>query len=136
MHEDRTRPYSNQTTGRVFLHQFKHGQGSGRLALFATIAGVLGLALGVISLALFLSYRGSATAQIHQMQRELAKTQSTLAKVQSGSANSLTGLASQVSGMNATLNGLAQFNSVCSQDLTGPNGPAQFFFACTDKKPG
>jgi hypothetical protein len=27
-------------------------------------------------------------------------------------------------------------SNVCSQDLTGPNGPQQFFFGCTTQKPG
>jgi hypothetical protein len=130
MHEDRTRPYGSQTTGRVFLHQFKHGSGSGRLAIYAVIVGLIGLALGAASLTLFLSYRSAATTQMNQLRQEVAKAQSTLAKAQAGYGSSLSGLASQVSGMDATLNGLAQYGTQCSQALIGPHGPAQYNFPC------
>jgi hypothetical protein len=60
----------------------------------------------------------------------------TLARAQSGNAKSISGLAGQVSGMDSALNALAPYNRVCSTDLTGPNGPAQFYFTCTDQRPG
>jgi hypothetical protein len=33
------------------------------------------------------------------------------------------------------MSALAPFNKVCSTDLTGPQGPAQFYFLCSDQKP-
>jgi hypothetical protein len=133
MYEDqRTRPYS--TTGRVFLHQFKHGS-SGRLVIFAAIIGLLGLALGAASLTFLLSYRTMATAQINQMRQELNQEQSNLDKAQSGNASSYNGLSNKVSAINAAMSALAPYSKVCSTDLTGPNGPAQFYFLCSDQKP-
>lgn len=67
-------------------------------------------------------------AQVTQLRQELARAQA-------ADARSLSGLAGQVSGMDSALNALAPFSKVCSTDLTGPNGPAQFYFACTDTKP-
>jgi hypothetical protein len=68
------------------------------------------------------------SAQIAQLRTELGKAQSRV-------AGSISGLAGQVSSMDSTLNALAPYNRVCSTDLTGPNGPAEFFFLCTDTKP-
>jgi hypothetical protein len=67
-------------------------------------------------------------AQIAQLRQELGKARA-------ADARSLSGLAGQVSGMDSALNAMAPYNRVCSTDLTGPNGPAEFFFACTDQKP-
>jgi hypothetical protein len=132
MYEDQqqTRPYGN--TGRVFLHQFKHGTaGRGSLAVFAAVAGLLGLALGVIALALLLSYRGTATAQIRQLQQAVASAQAGNAST----ARSLNGVSGRVSGMASTVNAIAQFDMACSQALTTSNGTGEFYFPCTDQKP-
>ena len=46
------------------------------------------------------------------------------------------GLAGKVSTISAALNALAQFDTVCSQYLTGPSGgPTTFYLPCTDQKP-
>jgi hypothetical protein len=53
MYEDQqqTRPYSGQTAGnRVFLHQFKHGQGASKLALGAYLVGIAGILLAAFCL--------------------------------------------------------------------------------------
>ena len=138
MYEDqqRARPYgSNPQTARVFLHNIRHGQGSGRLVIFALIAGLLGIAVGVASLTLFLSYKSTVTAQMREMRQAVAQEQSSLSKAQSGNASSVSGLSSKVTAIGAGMAALAPYSSVCSQDLTGPNGPAQFYFLCTDQKP-
>lgn len=130
MYEDqRTRPYGSPATARVFLHQLKHG--SGKLVMLAAIAGLLGLLLGVASLALLVSYRSTATAQMNQVRQELTQAQSSLYKAQSD----YSGLSNKISAIDAAMSALAPYSKVCSTDLTGPNGPAQFFFMCRDTKP-
>jgi hypothetical protein len=135
MYEDQqqTRPYGN--TGRVFLHQFKHGSGSrGSLAIFAAVAALVGLAVSVASITLLLMYRGTAQAQIAQLQRAVASAQA--ASRGRASTGQVDALAGKVSTISAALSALAQFNTVCSQYLTGPSGgPTTFYFPCTDAKP-
>jgi hypothetical protein len=129
--QERTTPYGSPATGRVFLHQFKHGS-SGRLTIFAAIAGLLGIAVSAASMALFLTYKSSAETQIRQLQQAVYNAQAD----NQSNASSLSSQAGKLSSINAALSAIAQFSKVCSQDLTGPNGPAQFFFQCTDTKPG
>src|SRR5260370_41632511 len=76
MYEDqRTRPYGSPATARVFLHNFRSGS-SGRVVIFALIAGLLGLLLGAASLAYLLSYRSTTTAQMQTMRQALDQEQS------------------------------------------------------------
>ena len=134
MYEDqqRTRPYGN--TGRVFLHQFKHGSPGRGPVIFAAAVALLGLAVSAASLTFFLSYRGTAQAQIAQLQRAVASAQA--ASRGRASASQVDGLAGKVSTISAALSALAQFDTVCSQYLTGPSGgPTTFYFPCTDQKP-
>lgn len=35
-------------------------------------------------------------------------------------------------GIDNALAVLAPYNKICTQDLTGPNGPAAFYFPCID----
>ena len=69
MYEDqqRTRPYGN--TGRVFLHQFKHGSPGRGPVIFAALAALVALAVSTASITLLLQYRDTAQAQIGQLQR-------------------------------------------------------------------
>jgi hypothetical protein len=94
--------------------------------LFVGAAGVM---LAAATLALFLVWRGSVTGQISQLRAELATAQS-------GEAG-LSGLTSRLNGVSRDVTALqSQFGSyayVCSQDLTGPNGPAVFVFPCEQK---
>ncbi len=129
MYEDQTRPYSPQTA-RVAHHIFKHE--SPRLVIFAVIAGLLGLALGAASLTFFLSYKSSAQAQINQLQAAVSNAQAG----NQGNTSSIDGQAAKISAINAALSALAPYSKICSTDLTGPNGPAQFYFLCSDQKPG
>jgi hypothetical protein len=129
--QERTRPYGNPATARVFLHQLKHGT-SGRLVILAVTVALLSLALGAASLTFFLSYRDAATAQIHQLQQAVSNAQADNAS----NASSLNGVSGKLNTINAALAAITPYGKVCSTDLTGPNGPAQFFFLCTDQRPG
>jgi len=128
MYEEQTRPYGQQTA-RVAHHIFKHG--SPRLVIFAAIAGLLALAVSAASVTLFLTYKSSAETQIRQLQQAVANAQAD----NQSNASSLNSQAGKISSINAALSALAPYSKVCSQDLTGPNGPAQFFFMCSDTKP-
>ena len=133
MYEDqqRTRPYGN--TGRVFLHQFKHGSPGRGPVIFAALAALVALAVSTASITLLLQYRDTAQAQIGQLQRAVASAQA--ASKGRASVSQVDGLAGKVNVISTAVSALAPFNQVCSQDLTGANGPAQFYFACTDQKP-
>lgn len=130
--QDRTAPYGRPQAGRVFLHQFKHGSPGRGLVIFAVIAGLLGIAVSVASLTLLLSYRSTAQAQIRQLQQAVANAQAGVQANVSG----LSSQAGKVSSLNAALSALAPYTKVCATDLNGPNGPAQFYFLCTDQNPG
>jgi hypothetical protein len=104
------------------------------LPVTAVIACV-SLGVAAAAVAVLLSFRSASTAQAARMQDQLASVSRQLQAARSASSASVGGLAAKVSSIDAALSALAQFNQVCSQDLTGANGPAQFFFACTDTKP-
>jgi len=127
--QERTRPYGSPATARVFLHQLKHG--SGRVVTCALVVGLLGLAFGAANLTFLLFYHSTTTAQINQIRQELSQAQSSLANAQS----SYNRLSNKVSAINAGMAALAPYSKVCSTDLTGPNGPAQFYFLCSDQRP-
>lgn len=134
--QDRTTPYGGPAGGRVFLHQFKHGTSSGRLAIFALIAGLLGIAVSIASITLLLSYRSTTTNQIHQIRQELAQEQS----AQSRDAGSVSGISTKVNNLAGTVSGiagvLAPYNMICSQALVTQAGTGQFWYACADRNPG
>lgn len=133
MYEDqRTRPYASPQTGRVFLHQFKHGSPGRGLLVSALITSLLALAVSAASLAFFLSSRGTAAAQVSQLRAEVASQASALGTARSEGAASFASVNGKVARIEALL---GTFGMVCSTDLTGPAGPAQFWFACTDQKP-
>ena len=134
MYEDqqRTRPYGN--TGRVFLHQFKHGSPGRGPVIFAAAVALLGLAVSAASLTLLLSYKSTAQAQVRQLQRAVASAQA--ASRGSASASQVDGQAAKISRLDTAMAAIAQFSTVCSQYLTGPNGgPTTFYFPCSDTKP-
>jgi hypothetical protein len=97
------------------------------------LVGALGVALAAFTLAMFLAWKSSEATQISQLQRELTAAQSQAASTSTG----LSGLTQRVGGMNryvAALEGLVgSYTFVCSQDLTGPSGPAVFYFPCQQK---
>jgi hypothetical protein len=102
------------------------------LALGAYAAGVLGVVLAAVTLALFLMYKGQAQTQLHQVRQALATTQTSLAKAQSRDDTRYTKLVGTVSNIG---NALAPYSMICSTDLQGQAGPAQYWFACSDTKP-
>jgi type VII secretion effector (TIGR04197 family) len=97
----------------------------------AYITAALGLDIAIAVTALFLSHRETAATQISHLRQALSTAQSAQPK----SDSSLSGLAGKVTGIDNALAALAPYSTVCSQDLTGPNGPAAFYFPCTDQKP-
>jgi len=97
----------------------------------AYITAALGLGIAIAPTELFLSYRETAATQISQLRQALSTAQS----AQSKSDSSLSSLSGKVTGIDNALAALAPYSTVCSQDLTGPNGPAAFYFLCTDQKP-
>ncbi len=102
------------------------------LALGAYGAGLLGIVLAAVTLALFMTYKSQTQAQLGQVRHELATTQSNLSKLQASTGSKYAKMVSTVSGI---ANTVAPYNMVCSQDLTGANGPAQFWLPCSDVKP-
>src|SRR5437773_10012807 len=97
----------------------------------AYITAALGLGIAIAVAALFLSYRGTVAAQMSQLRQAPSTAQSAQPKNDS----SLSGLAGEVTGIDNALAALAPYSKICSQELTGPNGPAAFYFLCTDQKP-
>ena len=130
--QQQARPYGS-TGGRVFLHQFKHGTPGRGPVIFAVVIALVGLAVSTATMALLLSYKSSAQAQVAQLQAAVASAQA--AAQGRASASTVSGLAGKVSTISGQLSAMAPFSKVCSTDLTGPNGPAEFFFLCTDQKP-
>jgi hypothetical protein len=102
------------------------------LALGAYGAGLLGVILAAVVLALFISYRGQATAQLNSVQQQLKSTQSTLAKFKSDQGIKYTHLSGEVNNLG---NMIGPYNMICSTDLQGQNGPAQYWFPCSGAKP-
>lgn len=126
--QQRTAPQA----GRVFLHQFRHGGGRG-LTVFAVVAALLGLAIGAASLALLITYRSTAQAQVRELQAAVSAAQANSA----GNTYSLNGQAAKLATIDAALATISQFNQVCSQDLSSASGvPTQFYFQCSPAKPG
>jgi type II secretory pathway pseudopilin PulG len=102
------------------------------LAVACALASIAALVLAAWVWSAQSSARDTAARQAAQ----ITQLRQALARAQSGSARSISGLAGQVSGMDSALNAMAPYSKICSTDLTGPNGPAEFFFQCTDQKPG
>ena len=102
------------------------------LALGAYAAGLAGIVLAAVALALFLTNRSSTQAELHQLQRALTSTQSSLAKSQASQAVKYTHLSGDLSNLG---NMIGPYNMICSTDLQGQNGPAQYWFPCSGAKP-
>jgi type II secretory pathway component PulM len=96
---------------------------------------VLALVAVAVTLAMFLSYKGSASAQLAQMRRQFTTMSQELKNARSANASSYNGLSGKVSSLGTVVGSLANYGMVCTQDLTGQNGPAAFYFPCTDQKP-
>jgi hypothetical protein len=128
-----TPQYNGQTMPLAFPPQPPAGR---RWAVFgAYVVGVLGLVAVAVTLAIFVSYKGSASAQLTRMRHQLTAMSQELQTARSANASSYDGLSGKVSGLSAIVSGLANYAMVCTQDLTGQNGPAELYFPCTDQKP-
>jgi len=101
----------------------------------AYITAALGLGIAIAVTALFLGYKGSVAGQMSQLRQEVAKAQSAAKSANARNAGSINSLSGKVASLGKATSVLSQFGMVCSQDLTGPNGPAQFFFPCSDQRP-
>src|SRR5580700_7243867 len=97
-------PRTAPQTARVAHHIIKHG--SPRLVIFALIAGLLALAVSAASVTLFLSYRSTATAQIHQLQQAVANAQAG----NQGNVSSYNSLSGKVSAIGAGMAALAPYS--------------------------
>ena len=128
-----TRPYSTPTA-RVFNYRMPHGK-QGRLVIAAAIVAALGLVTAAVTLAMFLTYKGSAQNQISQMRNQLASAVQELQAVQDRqnveSAN-YSGLSGKVSNLGAAM---GTWNLTCAQALESQNGPGTYYFPCSDTKP-
>lgn len=125
-------PYSNDPTAPITYAQPPQNRRMPWLTIGACVTGALGLALGIMAIILFLSYRGSATGQINQLSRALDQAQSKVASDYSTVSGQISNINDQLS----PLNEFGVYDQVCSQDFTGPNGPAAYTFPCAQQKSG
>ena len=132
--QQRTRQYG-PPTARVLLHNIRHGQ-QGRLVIVAAAAAVLGLAIAAAALTMFLLNQNSTAAQVRQLRQELTAEQSTLSQARASSDGQYHSLSGKITSIDNALNYLGQFNTTCTQDFTGPNGPAEYWFLCSNHLPG
>ena len=97
------------------------------------IIGALGLMVATATLTVFMLWKGSVAVQLRQLRAELATAQSQATSAGTG----LSGLSRRTDGMTHDVDALQRlvggYSSVCSTDLTGPSGPAVFFFPCHQK---
>jgi hypothetical protein len=97
------------------------------------LVGAMGVLLAAATLALLLVWKGSVTVQISQLRAQLVTAQAT----EAGNGAGLSGMTRRLDGMNRSVTALESlvggYTYVCSQDLTGPNGPAVFVFPCQQK---
>jgi hypothetical protein len=142
MYEDQqqTRPYGNQTAGnRVFLHQFKHGQGASKLALGAYLVGLAGILLAAFCLWQLTSIKTTA-ASLQNVASQQASDIATLHKqlvAEQQAAGGYASLPGEVKSMQGKLARLGAYSAECSAPVTAPSGnPAQAFFRCSYQRQG
>ena len=138
MYQDQsTTRTAGPATARLFLHNIRHGKGGsqGRLVIVVSVAAV---ALAVAAITLLVLTRNSTAAQISQMQQELTAEQAkvaALSQAESGNTGQLHGMSGKISTIDNALTYLGQFDQSCTQDFTGPNGPAEYWFLCANHAP-
>jgi hypothetical protein len=97
------------------------------------LVGALGLMLAAATLTMFLLWKGSVAVQIGQLRSQLTTAQAQATTASTGVA----GVSRRLDGTSHDVNELqalvGSYSFVCSQDLTGPNGPAMFVFPCQQK---
>jgi hypothetical protein len=124
---------------------WRHGQpgvslkiGTRRLPWYVPLC----LALPIISigftafgLLMLVGVKNATSTQIQQ----LGHTVGTVQTKEASNAASTAKLGTQVNGLGSLVGPLLPLGvyiGTCATDLTGPKGPAVYYFACTDKKPG
>jgi hypothetical protein len=76
------------------------------------------------------SYKGTVAAQMTQMRQAIQQGET-------NGTNNYNSLNSRLNGMAGVISAIEAYNMTCSTYLTGPNGgPATFYFACSEVKPG
>ena len=91
--------------------------------LGAYALAALGVGFGVACLLLFVGYKNTVSGQLGQISQSVQHEQS-------ARANEDKSLNGKIAATDNAVGDVAQFNMLCSQALTGPNGPAQFDFPC------
>lgn len=92
-------------------------------SLGAYALAAIGVGFGIACLLLFMAYKNTVSTQFGQISHAVQHEQAD----RTSGYNSLNG---KIAATDSVINDLTQFSSICSQDLTGPNGPAQFDFPC------
>jgi hypothetical protein len=117
-------------TGRDPYPAIRRRQKATWVMIVPYIAGVAGITLAAVTMAMFLLFRSATTAQITELRQEVATAQ----QAQADTAGAVTGLSNRVKGLTGDLNAVGDlvtpFTTICSTDLTGPGGPAQYDFLC------
>jgi hypothetical protein len=91
--------------------------------------------LAVVALTFTFMSHSSADGQLSQMRSQLTamsgQVQAAEAK-QAAEASTYSGLSGKLGNLTSVV---GEFPEICTQDLTGSDGPAAFYFLCTDHKP-
>lgn len=134
-----TRQYG-PATARILLHNIRHGEkGQGWLVIAAAAVAVLALMIAAAALTMLFLGKSSETAQLSQMRQQLAAVQAAgqtaLSQAEAASSSQYRSLSGKVATIDGAIAYFEQFSSTCSQDFTGPAGPAEFWIPCSSKLP-
>jgi hypothetical protein len=119
-------PYPPPTVATAVIRDRRHINWR-LVGAYATAA--LGVGVAIATLLVLFSYKSAVQTQITQMSR-------TIQQEHTANSNDWASLNSKYSGMVPIINSITAYDSICSQDLEGPNGPARFYFACSSNRPG
>ena len=98
----------------------------------AYIIAAFGVGAAVVCVYLLSSFKQVYASQMAKTNHALATAQA----AQTKDAKAVSGLDERMTNVEATLVPLSAYTMICSTDLEGQNGPARFFFACSQQKPG
>jgi hypothetical protein len=101
--------------------------------LIAYVVGTFGLVLAGVTLALLLLWRSSVAVELGQLRSGLTTAQSQATNAATAASEVTRRLDGMSHDVNAVQGLISAYTSVCSTDLTGPNGPAMFLFPCQQK---
>jgi hypothetical protein len=109
---------------------------TGRVAVLVGLAGIL---VAAAALTLLMLYKGSAQAQMSQVQHQLATMSQQLQAAQEANATSYNGLSGKVSALGTAVGNLnaavSPWSLTCAQALESQDGPGTYYFPCSDTKP-